>query len=75
MIPRSLSPSEMTVVKRVCEAYAVLANAKEPDDLRYEGILAEACKRLTPYILTPGQDGLIDASECSRMLRMACKLI
>ncbi|KAG8720915.1 hypothetical protein FRC08_017317 [Ceratobasidium sp. 394] len=56
-VPPPPSLEEMKMVELVCEAYTTLANARQLGDLRYEQILAEACKRLCPYILVSGPDG------------------
>ncbi|CAE7195944.1 unnamed protein product [Rhizoctonia solani] len=45
--------SEVTLVERVCDAYIQLAKKIIPNDLRYGEILAEACKKICPYILAP----------------------
>ncbi|KAG9128467.1 hypothetical protein FRC07_011224 [Ceratobasidium sp. 392] len=44
----------MLIVELVCEAYTALATTRQPGDLRYKEILAEACKRLCSYILASG---------------------
>lgn len=47
------SPIETTTIERVCDAYIQLAQRTTPDDLRYRDIMAEACKKICPCILTP----------------------
>ncbi|KAG8749259.1 hypothetical protein FRC12_013499 [Ceratobasidium sp. 428] len=55
-IAPSPSPGDIAIVKIVCEAYTTLAMNRSPDDLQYEDILVQACKRLCPYILVLGMD-------------------
>jgi hypothetical protein len=44
--------SERRVVEQVCDTYTKLARKRKPDDLRYECVLIEACKKVCPYIVS-----------------------
>ncbi|CAE6521665.1 unnamed protein product [Rhizoctonia solani] len=53
IVASSSSLEETIMLERVCSAYILLTRRIPPDDLRYGGILAEACKKICPYILIP----------------------
>ncbi|KAH7344659.1 hypothetical protein B0J17DRAFT_10432 [Rhizoctonia solani] len=45
--------NETAIIERVCDAYIQLAKGIQPDDCRFDAILAEACKKICPYVLVP----------------------